>query len=73
MLHYEGVDQRVADHLCDTNETSIGDYLAATNGARAALVVTDAMDLVDPGGVGRTRQCRGRGIVTDRGPLLLPR
>lgn len=39
--HYEGVDQRVIDHLVD-EEISIGDYVL-TNGALAALVVTDAV------------------------------
>jgi len=39
--HYEGVDQRVADHLVD-EEISIGDYVL-TNGALAACVVTDAV------------------------------
>lgn len=39
--HYEGVDQRVVDHLVD-EEISIGDYVL-TNGALAALVLTDAI------------------------------
>lgn len=39
--HYEGVDQRVIDHLVD-EEISIGDYVL-TNGALAALVLTDAI------------------------------
>ena len=39
--HYEGVDQRVADHLVD-EEISIGDYIL-TNGTLAALVVADAV------------------------------
>jgi tRNA (guanine37-N1)-methyltransferase len=38
--HYEGVDQRVIDHLVDV-ELSIGDYVL-TNGALAAAVVVDA-------------------------------
>jgi tRNA (guanine37-N1)-methyltransferase len=38
--HYEGVDQRVIDHLVDI-ELSIGDYVL-TNGALAAAVVVDA-------------------------------
>lgn len=43
---YEGVDQRVADHLCD-GELSIGDYVTA-GGEVAALVVIDAVTrLVD--------------------------
>ena len=39
--HYEGVDQRVADHLVD-EELSIGDYIL-TNGAIAATLVVDAV------------------------------
>ena len=45
--HYEGVDQRVADHLVD-DEVSIGDYVL-TNGALAALVFTDAVVRLIPG------------------------
>jgi tRNA (guanine37-N1)-methyltransferase len=48
--HYEGVDQRVADHLVD-DEISIGDYIL-TNGALAALVVTDAIVRLIPGVLG---------------------
>lgn len=48
--HYEGVDQRVADHLVD-DELSIGDYIL-TNGALAALVVTDAIVRLLPGVLG---------------------
>ncbi len=39
--HYEGVDQRVVDHLVD-EEISIGDYVL-TSGVLPALVVTDAV------------------------------
>jgi len=39
--HYEGIDQRVIDHLVDV-EISIGDYVL-TNGALAAAVFTDAV------------------------------
>ena len=38
---YEGVDQRVADHLCD-GELSVGDYVLA-GGEAAALVVVEAV------------------------------
>ncbi len=38
---YEGVDQRVADHLCD-GELSIGDFVLA-GGEAAALVVIEAV------------------------------
>ncbi|MDX2080892.1 MAG: tRNA (guanosine(37)-N1)-methyltransferase TrmD [Terrimicrobiaceae bacterium] len=48
--HYEGIDQRVADHLID-EEISIGDYVL-TNGALPALVVTDAVVRLIPGVLG---------------------
>ena len=48
--HYEGVDQRVADHLVD-EEISIGDYVL-TNGVLAACVVTDAVVRLLPGVLG---------------------
>jgi tRNA (guanine37-N1)-methyltransferase len=48
--HYEGVDQRVADHLVD-DEISIGDYVL-TNGALAGLVFTDAVVRLLPGVLG---------------------
>lgn len=38
---YEGVDQRVADHLCD-GEVSVGDFVLA-GGEAAALVVIEAV------------------------------
>lgn len=48
--HYEGVDQRVIDHLVD-EELSIGDYVL-TNGALAAAVVVDAVTRLLPGVLG---------------------
>ncbi len=48
--HYEGVDQRVADHLVD-EEISIGDYVL-TNGTLSALVVADAVVRLLPGVLG---------------------
>ncbi len=48
--HYEGVDQRVLDHLVD-EELSIGDYVL-TNGAIAATIVTDAVVRLIPGVLG---------------------
>ena len=48
--HYEGIDQRVIDHLVD-EEISIGDYVL-TNGALPALVVTDAVVRLIPGVLG---------------------
>ena len=48
--HYEGVDQRVIDHLVD-EEISIGDYVL-TNGAIAAVVLVDAVARLLPGVLG---------------------
>ena len=47
---YEGVDQRVADHLCD-GELTVGDYVLA-GGEAAALVVIDAVARLVPGVMG---------------------
>jgi tRNA (guanine37-N1)-methyltransferase len=48
--HYEGIDQRVADHLVD-DEISIGDYVL-TSGVLPALVLTDAVVRLLPGVLG---------------------
>ena len=48
--HYEGVDQRVVEHLCN-DEISIGDYVL-TNGAIAATVFVDAFVRLIPGVLG---------------------
>lgn len=47
---YEGVDQRVADHLCD-GEVSVGDFVLA-GGEAAALVVIEAVTRLVPGVLG---------------------
>jgi tRNA (guanine37-N1)-methyltransferase len=47
---YEGVDQRVVEHLVD-EELSIGDYVLA-GGEAAALVVTEAVSRLVPGVMG---------------------
>lgn len=47
---YEGVDARVAEHLCD-DELSIGDYVLA-GGEVAALVVLEAVGRLVPGVMG---------------------
>lgn len=54
--HYEGVDQRVADHLVD-DEISIGDYVL-TSGVLPALVVTDAVVRLIPGVLGDERSAQ---------------
>jgi tRNA (guanine37-N1)-methyltransferase len=49
---YEGVDQRVTDHLID-DEISIGDFVLS-GGELAAAVVVDAVSRLIPGVVGRS-------------------
>lgn len=48
--HYEGVDERVIEHLV-TDELSIGDYVLS-GGEIAAMVVVDAVVRLLPGAVG---------------------
>jgi tRNA (guanine37-N1)-methyltransferase len=48
---YEGVDQRVSDHLID-EEVSIGDYVL-TGGELPAMVILDAVSRHVPGVVGK--------------------
>src|SRR5229473_7799275 len=48
--HYEGVDERVREHLV-TDEVSIGDYVL-TGGELAAMVVVDAVSRLIPGVLG---------------------
>lgn len=47
---YEGVDQRVVDHLCD-GEVSIGDYVLG-GGEVAAMVIVEAVGRLVPGVMG---------------------
>jgi tRNA (guanine37-N1)-methyltransferase len=48
--HYEGIDQRVIEHLVDV-EISLGDYVL-TNGAIAAVILVDATVRLLPGVLG---------------------
>jgi tRNA (guanine37-N1)-methyltransferase len=48
--HYEGIDERVCEHLA-TDEISIGDYVLS-GGELAALVVVDAVIRLLPGALG---------------------
>jgi len=52
---YEGVDERVAKHLCD-GELSVGDFVLA-GGEAAALVVIEAVTRLVPGVMGN--ECSG--------------
>ena len=65
---YEGVDQRVADHLCD-GELSIGDFVLA-GGELAALVVVEAVARLLPGVLGNEDVGRGRELL--RRPPRVP-
>ncbi len=53
---YEGVDERVSQHLVDA-ELSVGDYVL-TGGEPAAWVVVDAVSRFIPGVVGRDQSVR---------------
>jgi tRNA (guanine37-N1)-methyltransferase len=48
--HYEGVDERVRQHLV-TDEISIGDYIL-TGGELPALIITDALTRLQPDALG---------------------
>jgi tRNA (guanine37-N1)-methyltransferase len=52
---YEGVDQRIADHLVD-GEVSIGDYVLA-GGELGALVIVEAVARLVPGVLGNDESC----------------
>ncbi len=54
--HYEGVDERVRQHLVD-DELSIGDYVL-TGGELAAMVVCDAVARLIPGVLGAEESAR---------------
>ena len=54
--HYEGVDERVREHLV-TDEISIGDYILS-GGELAAMVVVDALVRQLPGALGSEESVR---------------
>ena len=58
---YEGVDQRVADHLCD-GELSVGDVVLA-GGEAAALVVIEAVTRLVPGVMGNDASAADESFV----------
>jgi tRNA (guanine37-N1)-methyltransferase len=59
---YEGVDQRVADHLVD-GELSVGDFVLA-GGELAALVVVEAVGRLLPGVLGNEDSARDDSFST---------
>jgi tRNA (guanine37-N1)-methyltransferase len=68
--HYEGVDERVREHLVD-EEISLGDFVL-TNGALAALVVIDAVVRLLPGVVGNECSIQNESFGTDHPGLEGP-
>ena len=66
--HYEGVDHRVSEFLCD-EELSIGDYVL-TNGAVAAMVIVDAVVRLLPGVLGDTRSALQDTFAPDHKGML---
>jgi tRNA (guanine37-N1)-methyltransferase len=60
---YEGVDQRVADHLCD-GELSVGDYVLA-GGEAAAAAVIDAVARLLPGVMGNEASAADESFSAD--------
>ena len=63
--HYEGVDERVREHLCD-DEISIGDYVLS-GGEPAAIVLVDAVARHQPGVLGSeqslTEESHAQGLL----------
>lgn len=61
--HYEGVDERVAEHYVD-GELCIGDYVLG-GGEVAALVVIEAVSRLVPGVVGNYQSTRSESFEDD--------
>jgi len=59
---YEGVDQRVIDHLVD-REISLGDYVLS-GGEVAAMTIADAVARQIPGVVGNEASCESESFAT---------
>lgn len=68
--HYEGVDERVREHLVD-EELCIGDFVL-TNGALAALVVIDAVVRLLPNVVGNEASTQSESFSAERPGLEGP-
>jgi len=66
--HYEGVDERVAEHLAD-DEISVGDYVL-TGGELPAMVLVDAVVRLLPGALGCSGSAAGDSFSPAQGGLL---
>ncbi|MFB3882052.1 MAG: tRNA (guanosine(37)-N1)-methyltransferase TrmD [Armatimonadota bacterium] len=64
--HYEGVDERVREHLA-TREVSIGDYVL-TGGELPAMVVIDAVTRLLPGALGAEEGAASDSFALGAGP-----
>ena len=60
--HYEGVDERVRQHLVD-DEISLGDFVM-TGGEPAALAIVDAVVRLLPGALGDPQSAQGDSFAT---------
>ena len=58
---YEGVDQRITDHLCD-GEVSIGDFILA-GGEVAALTIIEAVARLVPGVMGNDKSAESESFA----------
>ena len=68
--HYEGVDERVREHLADM-EISIGDYIL-TSGNLPAMVICDAVTRLLPGVLGCEESDDDESFSTEEGVLEYP-
>ena len=68
--HYEGVDERIREHLVD-EEISIGDYIL-TGGELPAMVVTDALVRLIPGVLEKEKATQSESFSAPRSSLQPP-
>ncbi|MEN6463635.1 MAG: tRNA (guanosine(37)-N1)-methyltransferase TrmD [Syntrophaceae bacterium] len=68
--HYEGVDERVRDHLVH-REISIGDFVL-TGGELPAMVVVDAVSRLVSGVLGNEQSAEGDSFAVEQGLLEYP-
>ena len=62
---YEGVDERVSEHLAD-REVSVGDYVLS-GGELAAAIIVDAVTRLIPGALGNAASNRQESFSSDAG------
>jgi tRNA (guanine37-N1)-methyltransferase len=65
---YEGVDERVSDHLAD-REVSIGDYVLS-GGELGAAVIVDVVTRLIPGAVGNEASTRQESFTAAEGEIV---